>query len=185
MSNCSNQKQSSKNATYFCCKKNCSNSHMSENKKCIKRLRNKLIINNTNYPGGIVKIRKMGVNGYGKYIWEIQNIDYGYWPQSAICACSTSCKKSKKCVKKKSCCNCNKNCSKISNNIRKNCRPFMKVYNRYGDINYNTVDGWPPTAATPTRDNLVLNNIKRSPANNYYNWLLYMRNKNNRTILNR
>ena len=29
---------------------------------------------------------------------------------------------------------------------------YFKVYNPYQDYTYNTVDGWPPQMATPTRD---------------------------------
>jgi len=46
----------------------------------------------------------------------------------------------------------------------------MKVLNRYQDITYNTVDGWPPTAAEPTghlsgsRSNTLAENMEEATA---------------------
>jgi hypothetical protein len=130
----------SKTPSDFCCKKNCSNCNVKENMKCRIAMAKK-ICRPQNYKNGIQRL--------GQYPWMVHNLQWGNFPDHLKCFCQT-CDKSVK-----SCCNCNCACNKLSKKIKqkmKNNIGYFKVYNRYQDYTYNTVDGWPPTMATSTTD---------------------------------
>jgi len=131
-----------------------------------------------------------GANGYNKLVWDIQNIEYGNTSQYLNCECNQYQNIKYKNQKLKSngykhCtnCNCNKGCNKLNKEYLTNCKKYLKVYNRFGDITYNTVDGWPPLGANNTSD-FVYNpttsipKYGQAPTQNYNDYLQYTRFKN-------
>ena len=129
--------------SYFCCNSGCTNCRFSTNRKCVKQF--------SNAKKCTVDFHKNGFDVLGKNTFNTYNIEYGYFPDYLKCFCRTRGKKCKMKTYKQ--CNCSNECVKISliikNKLSKH-RSYMKVYNPYGDITYNSVDGWPPTAASST-----------------------------------
>ena len=140
-----------KTPNYFCCKKNCYNCNVPENVECKKRFAKK-ICRTHNYINGIQKL--------GQYPWMVYNLQWGNYPEYLKCYCATCGlnKKNKTIIpigNVKQCCNCNPACNKLSKKIREKMHKgigYFKVYNKYQDYTYNTVDGWPPQMASPTGD---------------------------------
>jgi hypothetical protein len=127
--------------TQYCCNSGCTNCGFGVNKKCVKQFSDKQPCKPDYHINGFNKLGKKAFNAY--------NIDYGYFPEHLKCLCRTRGKDCK--MKTAKSCNCSKECVKVSLMIQKELsenRSYMKVYNRYQDITYNTVDGWPPTTAT-------------------------------------
>ena len=141
---------------YFCCNRNCTNCRFkngsnSINKQCMNRL-SKKICHPDNY--------KNGYHRLGQKAWNTYNIQYGHFPEHLKCFCRTAGKNCK--MKTFKSCDCSHQCVKLSAIIRKKLsenKSYMKVMNPYGDINYNTVDGWPPIMATPSGDHYKNLNI--------------------------
>ena len=147
----------------FCCNSGCTNCGFGVNKKCVKQFSKKKPCRVDNYKNGFSTLGKKAFNAY--------NIEYGYFPEHLKCFCrqrGPSCK-----IHIKKSCNCSNECVKLSLIIQKELsknKSYMKVLNRYQDITYNTVDGWPPTAAEPTghlsgsRSNTLAENMEEATA---------------------
>ena len=134
---------SSHKPTDFCCNTSCSNCRFSLNKECVANFSKKKKCN--------VDFYKNSFQVLGKDAFNTYNINYGYFPEDIKCLCRS---RGHKCrMKTYKQCNCSMPCIKLSALIRKKLsqnKSYMKVNNRYGDITYNSVDGWPPTMAQPT-----------------------------------
>lgn len=130
----------SKTASDFVCKKNCANCKVDANMKYRKEFAKKICRTN-HYKNGIQRL--------GQYPWMVYNLQWGNYPDHLKCFCQTCDGNVHQC------CNCNCACNKLSKDIKKKIHQkigYFKVYNPYQDYSYNTVDGWPPQMATPTRD---------------------------------
>jgi len=131
------------NPTQFCCNSGCTNCGFGVNKKCVKQFSENLPCKPDYHKNGWDKM--------GKKAFNAANIEYGYFPEYLKCFCRTRGKDCK--MKTYKSCNCSKECVKVSLMIQKELsknKSYMKVYNKYQDITYNTVDGWPPTSASST-----------------------------------
>jgi len=129
--------------TQYCCNSGCTNCGVGINKKCVKQFSDKLPCKPDYHANGFTRLGKKAFNAY--------NIEYGYFPDYLKCFCRTRGKDCK--MKTYNSCNCSKECVSVSLRIQSELsknRSYMKVYNRFQDITYNTVDGWPPTTAQPT-----------------------------------
>ena len=147
----------------YCCNSGCTNCDFGVNRKCVKQFSKKKPCIVDNY--------KNGFHNLGQKTFNAQNIEFGYFPEHLKCFCRQRGKDCKMLIKKN--CNCSKECVKLSLMIQKELsknRSYMKVYNPYQDITYNTVDGWPPLPAQPTghlngsRSNTLQDNMNEAIA---------------------
>lgn len=190
-----NKRPVSYQPSYFCCNLNCKGCNATINKDCIKQLKKKVYISSGNSAPSIIKVQEQGANAYNKLVWLIQNIEYGNASIALKCNCNQyntfDYKKNKYNIKHCTNCNNNKGCNKLNNKYRKECLKYLKVYNTFGDINYNTVDGWPPLGANNTSDfrynpNYTIPKEGQAPTQSYNDYIQYKRfinlqwlNKNN------